>query len=356
MNIRKFRMFFIIMLSLIAATGCRKETLSNDGNLAMTPVDVQVRMLKADNNADSNLGYSSTVGASKSVDLSFQVSGTILRIPVDVGEYVRKGQLLAEVDETIYRNQYQAQLAQAELAKENYERILTVYNKGSISEMKMLEAKASYEQTTSVAKATYQNILHTKLYAPQSGYIGTKRIEAGATAGPGIPIIELLDISAVNILVPIPESEINRYKKGDIAKIVVSALGDQLFEGIVDKVSVISSAGNPLYTVSVRANNPELLLKPGMSCKVYFDKARIVTDTDSLTFIVPDQAIQVDENGHHFVFVAEGDKAQRRIVQISNAYDNGVGILSGLKENDLLITSGFHKVVDGSAIKIVHQE
>ena len=344
----------ILTSSLFLAFGCKsKKDSNNDGNLAMAPIEVKTKSL-GNNDSVKSISYSSTVGASKAIVLSFQVSGTVLRIPVEVGQYVKKGQLIAEVDEAVYRNQYQAQLAQANLAKENYQRVLTVFNKGSIAEIKMLDAKASYEQATAAAKAVYQNIPHCKLYAPQSGYIGAKKIEAGSTAGPGIPVVELLDINVVSIHVPIPESEINNYKKDDKAKAVFPALNNATFDGTVDKISVASATGNPLYTVDVNVNNSSMQLKPGMSCNVFFDRKNHISSTaTNQPIVVPDEAVQVDENGTYFVFVADNNHAKRKNVSIGKTYDNGIGINSGLESTDQLIVSGFHKITDGTSIKII---
>lgn len=342
-----------MLATLFAVIGCKNKPNNNDGNLAEAPVEVKIQTLQDSVHSINNaISYSSTVGASKTIQLSFQVAGTVLRIPVEVGQYVKKGQLVAEVDETVYRSQYNAQIAQAQLAKENYERVLTVFNKGSIAEIRMLEAKSQYEQATAASKAIYQNIAHTKLYAPQNGYIGAKRIEAGATAGPGVPVIELLDISKVDIHVPIPESEINNYKKGDKAQAVISALNNQSFNGLVDKISITASTGSPVYTVDLRVDNGNLLLRPGMSANVFFDKGNTTTH-NAAPIIVPAEVVQVDETGNNFVFIVNGDKAERKKITLGDTYSSGVGVQSGLSTGDKLIISGFQKIANGSPIKII---
>ena len=355
MKISRFGIALYLIAGISLVWGCKSKTENNnEGNLAEAPVEVKVLTIQDSAHSVTNaISYSSTVGPSKTIQLSFQVSGTVLRIPVETGQYVQKGQLIAEVDETVYRSQYAMQSAQARLAKENYERILTVYNKGSIAEIKMLEAKSQYEQAKSAADAVYQNIPHCRLYAPQNGYIGTKRIEAGATAAPGITVVELLDINNVDIHVPIPESEINNYKKGDNAQAVVPALDNQLFKGSVDKISVASSAGSPVYTVDVKVYNRTLALKPGMSCNVFFDKKPTSPNDTKQAIIVPAESVQVDENGNNFVFVANNDKAERKNVTVGELYSNGIGVTSGLSPADRLIVSGFQKITNGAPIKII---
>jgi len=136
----------------------------------------------------------------------------------------------------------------------------------------MLQAKAEYEQASSSAKATYQNIVHTKLYAPQDGYVGNKQIEAGATAAPGMPIIQLLDISKVDVLVSVPQAEINQYHHGDKATITIDALNGAVLNGTITEIGVLAQQNNPSYNVKVNLSNPSRQLKPGMLCKVSFCK------------------------------------------------------------------------------------
>lgn len=297
--------------------------------------------------------YDGTLEAEKAIDLSFQVSGTILSFPVLTGNYVKKGQLVGVVDETVYRNQYNAQLAQAKLAEENYTRINDVFKKGSVAEIKMLEAKSNYAQATSAARATYQNIAHTRLYAPVSGYIGEKKAEAGAVANPGQPVLQLLDTRSVKVLVAVPESEINHYKTGTPATVKIDALGDAPLQGKVSEVGVLALNGSANYNLKISLANNDLKLRPGMLCKVVFNKTSgaIASSKDVKEIIVPVQSVQVDEKGANFLYVMSTDhKAVRKNVTTGQLYSNGIAIQSGLTGNELVITSGYQKLADQTPV------
>ncbi len=304
------------------------------------------------------LQYNGTVQADKTIDLSFQVSGTITTLPVQTGDFVSKGQLIGTVDETVYRNQYNAQLAQAKLAEENYNRVLDVFKKGSIAEIKMLQARADYEQATSAAKATYQNIVHTKLYAPRDGYIGDKKIEAGATASPGMTVAQLLDIRSVKVLVAVPESEINNYKAGDKAAVTIDALGKEPMDGRVAEIGVLALQNSASYNVKIDLANAGKQLKPGMLCKVSFIPASrhpAADITQLRQIVVPAQAVQVDEQGRSFVYIvdAAGKKAIYKQVETGALYNNGIAIKAGLTGNEQLITSGYQKLGDNIPVSII---
>jgi len=335
-------------------TGC-----SGHNEAGKTPDTINVNVIELSGQKGSSTDqiiYSGTLQADKMIDLSFQVSGTINSFPVKAGDYVKKGQLVATVDETTYRNQYNAQLAQAKLAEENYNRILAVFQKGSIAEIKMLEAKSNLDQAASAARATYQNIVHTRLYAPQSGYAGDKKTEAGATANPGEPVLQLLDTRSVNVLVAVPENEINRYQTGDHATVTIDAMGNTPLEGRIAEVGVLALNNSANYTVKVKLANPAQALKPGMLCKVVFSTqaAQSLKAKDTAQqLIIPAQAVQVDEQGHSYVYTVNPQhKAQRQLVQTGALYNNGLAIISGLTGNEQLITSGYQKLADQSPVKI----
>ena len=331
-------------------TGCANST-----KLKSTPDTLAVQVINLADEASAvndRIVYDGTLEAEKTIDLSFQVSGTILSLPVKSGDYVKKGQLVGSVDETTYRNQYNGQLAQAKLAKENYTRVNEVFKKGSIAEIKMLEAKSNYEQANSAARATYQNIVHTHLYAPVSGYIGNKSAEAGAVASPGQPVLQLLDTRSVKVMVAVPESEINQYKAGTPATITIEALGAQSLQGKVTEVGVLALNGSANYNIKIALPNNNLMLRPGMLCKVSFGVAAgRNAKTDGKEIIIPVQAVQVDEKGTNFLFIMNAQhKAVRKNVITGQLYSKGITIKSGLSGNEQVITSGYQKLADQTPV------
>jgi membrane fusion protein (multidrug efflux system) len=351
-NIMKTK--FTLAGAVVAAiwiSGCSgsKEQKSGPDTLAVNVFNLSAEPMST----SDHIVYDGTLEADKTIDLSFQVSGTILSFPVLTGDYVKKGQLIGAVDETVYRNQYNAQLAQAKLAEENYTRINDVFKKGSVAEIKMLEAKSNYEQATSAARATYQNIAHTRLYAPVNGYIGEKKAEAGAVANPGETVLQLLDTRSVKVLVAVPESEINHYKAGTPATVEIDALGNRPLQGKVSEIGVLALNGSANYNIKISLANNDMKLRPGMLCKVVFNKTAGTVNfpNDVKEVIVPVQSVQVDEKGASFLYVMSTDhKAVRKEVTTGQLYSNGIAIRSGLAGNEEVITSGYQKLADQTPV------
>jgi membrane fusion protein (multidrug efflux system) len=340
--------------AIISGCGGKTPVKSSPDTVAVSVINLD--QAQPGHSHGDQLQYNGTVQAEKTVDLSFQVSGTITSLPVQTGQYVHRGELIGTVDETVYRNQYNAQLAQAKLAEENYNRVLDVFKKGSIAEIKMLEARSNYEQATSAAKATYQNIAHTKLFAPRDGYIGDKKIDAGAVASPGTPVIQLLDTRSVNVLVAVPESEINNYKAGNKAMVTIDALGKEPMEGRVSEIGVLALQNSASYNVKVNLINTNKELRPGMLCKVSFlSSGKLASDTShQQQSIIPAQAVQVDEHGNNYIYVLDtsGKKAIRKQVETGALFNSGIAITSGLSGNEKLITSGYQKLGNDVPVSI----
>ncbi|SHJ11021.1 efflux RND transporter periplasmic adaptor subunit [Pseudozobellia thermophila] len=337
-------------LSLLLAVSCGEEERQE----TKKTIKVQVMDVGTDlsNSNHSVLEYSGTISSDATVNASFQVSGTVLQIPVQIGDFVKKNQLLAQIDPSVYTSRYEQQRAQEQLAKENFERINEVYSKGSIAEIRMLEAKSQYEQAKAAANMTYQNVRHTKIYAPMDGYISEQFMEAGDLAQPGQPVVEIMNIKAVKAVIPIPDGEINTLGKGDTATVKIPALANYEISGVVDEISIQANQGSPVYAAYVQLDNSDKTIKPGMACTVTFSNLEHKKGGGQ-SLIIPSECIAVTEDGKHFVYVVDQDHAERRYVQIGKLYDNGIAIEDGLGQGDKLIVSGYHKLTQSTPVEIV---
>ncbi|MRI00588.1 efflux RND transporter periplasmic adaptor subunit [Kriegella sp. EG-1] len=302
----------------------------------------------------AKMEYNGIIESDVAINASFQVSGTVLNVPVQIGEFVKKNQLIAQINGTVYSSQYEQQLAQERLAKENYERINNVFQKGSIAEIRMIEARSQYEQAQAAVKMTYENVRHTKIYAPMDGYISDKMMEAGDLAQPGQPVVELVNIKTVKAALPIPDSEINNITKGDTATVAIPSLDDINISGIVEEISIQSNQGSPVYTAYVKLNNKDKKIKPGMTCAVSFNNTNNENVEGAQTIIIPSESIAVTADNKRFVYVVDGNSADRRYVEIGKLYDSGIAITKGLNKGDQLIVSGYHKLTQSTPVEIIN--
>jgi membrane fusion protein (multidrug efflux system) len=350
-NITKYKNYALpaAFLFLLSCSNPKGQTIDT------SPVNVKVLAVSYNGDAGQQISYSATVKETKEISLSFQVSGNIIAMNADKGQWVKKGQLLATIDGTTFTEQYNTEIARQKLAEDNYNRINEVYKKGSIAEIKLVEAKSNLEQATSTARAAYQNIVHTRLFAPSDGYIGEKTAEAGDLASPGSSIFKLVKIEQVDVIVPVPELEINNLKKGQPAIIRIKALGNRGFEGKIDEIAVIAEDASHNYNVKVKVDNKDKQLKPGMIADAYFPAKENSKKVDSIALSIPLAALQVNEQNQNFLYTVDksSSKSVRRLVKCGPILNDRIVISNGLSSGDLVVVSGYQKITSGTTVKII---
>ena len=298
-------------------------------------------------NGLSNLRYSGTVEASQTIPLTFQSSGTVEQVLVQEGDVVHKGQLLAVVNKSDNQNIYNSSLAMYEQAKDAYDRMKQVFEKGSLSEVKWVEMETKLKQAESQLQISKNNLDKCNLYAPTSGIVGKRNIEPGQSSISSFSPIELVKIETVTVKISVPENEIGKIKKGLTANFTISALDNKSFEGAITNVGVVADQFSRTYEVKITVNNQNLEMKPGMVCDVILN-----TTTEKQLVVVPNSAVSKDNKGYSFVYLVSSDNksVKKQIVEVGNYQRSGIAILSGLSSNQTIVVEGKEKLSDNSLI------
>jgi membrane fusion protein, multidrug efflux system len=343
---KRMKQFQIWMsIGTIVFAGCTfgpKNTLTSSDE-----VRVKIQKLEAGSGSTAS-SYIGTIEESVSVPLSFLVTGTVDKVLAEEGQSVSKGQLLAVLNSENYQNAYQASVAKYNQAQDAYKRLEPVYKSGSLPEIKFVEIQTNLEQARSIASISEKNLKDCKLVAPTSGFIGRRSIEPGMSVIPGNAIFDLVKIDKVHVKIPVPEKEISALHKGQDVKIRVAALGNVSFDGKITEIGVLSNPLSHTYMVKADIKNQENQLKPGMVCETNIDIPEIEN-----RLIIPLKALQSNENGEKFVYVADpgAKKALKKAVVPGVLVSNGIVIKSGLSAGDLVIVEGYQKISNHSSIQ-----
>ncbi len=296
------------------------------------------------------LSYSGTVEASQVIPLSFRTTGTVERIYVDVGDAVRKGQLLATLDDSDLQSIYSTTLARYQQAEDAYNRLKQVYDEGSLPEIKWVEMKSNLEQAASALDLSKNNLGKCKLVAPTDGIVGRRNIEPGQSSITltGAPI-ELVKLETVLVKISVPENEINRIREGQKAVLSVSALGGKMVEGAVTHISPVAEMMSRTYTVKVTVQNAGRDLRPGMVCDVGMNMGPATS-----VLVVPYRAVSKDSDGKTYVFVVSPDRQRvsKQNVSAGRYHGSGIEILDGLTEGQVVVVEGGNKLSDNSKINL----
>lgn len=298
-------------------------------------------------NGQIQSGYSGVVEAKKTTALSFATMGTITEIFVDEGQSVTKGQLLAKVDASNAQNAYQIAAAKLQQAEDAYQRLKPMKENGTLPEIKWVEVETGVSQAKSAVAIAKKNISDCNLYAPVSGVIGKRNVQAGMNIMPTTTVLELLNIQSVYVKIPVSENEISLFKKGETAQITINAI-DKTVTGTIKEIGVTADILSHTYPVKIEVQNTTGDIKPGMICSV-----QTVAQDKRSGLLVSNKALQKDVNGNQFIYVEENGKATKVPVQTIALLDNKVLIQGEVPVNANIITSGQQKLSSGSSVNII---
>lgn len=339
-----FNVIFLILSIFISISfnSCKKILNKTE----TSPIPVQIQEVRYSEELPHQ-NYVGTIKESYTSSLSFAIPGNVIRVNVSEGEYVNKGQLIAEIDNHSYQESYQAALASLQQAQDSYIRMKQLHDKGSISEVQWVEMETKLKQAESAEHIAKKNLNDCKLYAPFSGMIGERKINIGMNVMPSMEAFTLLDMSNVIVKIPIPENAISSIRIGQHAMIQITALNNLTLTGKIDRKGVVANPMSHSYEVSVPLNNPKKQLIPGMVCKVQL----LLSDTIP-AIILPNTTVKLHHTGEQFVWIAKDGKAERRIVNTGGLASNGIIITSGLSIGDKVIVKGDQKVSEKTLITI----
>ncbi|MDR1880688.1 MAG: efflux RND transporter periplasmic adaptor subunit [Tannerellaceae bacterium] len=309
------------------------------------PVKVMtVAVLQTENSRN----YVGTVEESVAVSLAFSTAGTVEQVFVSEGPRVEKGTLLATLNTATAEHSYRMMLAKEQQTQDAYNRLAQVHENGSLPDIKFVEVETGLQQAKSMAAVAKKNLDDCRLYAPRSGMIASRTVEAGSSAMPGVPAFKLVSVDKVNVKIPVPENEIGKIVKGQHARMEVTALDNAVFTGKVEMKSVAANAMSHTYEVKIGVDNPQAELMPGMVCKV-----SIADDAETARIVVPNRAIRISADGRPYVWLADGNVARRRFVKTGGLNDNGIVVVDGLSVSDSVIVEGFQKVSEGMRVSSI---
>lgn len=323
--------------------------------------------------------YSASLVPYTQVSLSFKSAGYVTNIlqrtgadgrvrNIQQGDYVKKGTVLATVRQDDYRHtveQYTGQVAittaNAQKAKEDFDRAQALYSANALTQPDYDSAKAQNDSTQgSVAAAqamlsqAQQALADCELRAPVDGTILSRNIELGALVSAGTTGFTLGDIHLLKAVFGVPDTVLSEVKLGKRQSVLTESY-QQEFWGQITAVSPQADQKSRTFQVEVTLPNEKELLKAGMVATLNLGKARL----QHPVLVVPLSAIvSVNDGTKNFsVFVVkqEGAKdiAHRHVVQPGDAYGNRVSIISGVSLGERVISNGATLVTDGQAVQII---
>lgn len=337
--------YLIIPVSFLLLVGCNKAQQTVDETV---PVKVKAEKMVWSGTADESF-YSGTVEEENISALSFPVMGTVTHIYTGVGSNVKKGQLLAELDDSSMRSAYNAAKAMLDQATDAWNRMKELYDKGSLADVKWIEVQSKLQQARSAEEMARKNLSDCKLYAPYTGVVSSKLAEVGQNVVPGTPVFKLTTNHNLNVNISVPETEISGITMGQEALVVIPALNNLELKGTVAEKGIQANPLSRSYVVKIKI--PSSLQSQGIMPGMITETHLIRTSQDSIV-VIPVSILQIDEYNNCFVWVNDGGKAIKRVVTCGQFTAAGVQVLSGLRAGEEVIVEGQQKVCEGSLLAL----
>jgi len=308
-------------------------------------INVQAISLKLES-VKNDISYTGTFEPNKETKVSADIQGKINVVLVDVGSLVKKGQAMIQLENSLLKLQLQTVEIQIEGLEADVKRYTVLANADAIQGVQ-LEKTILGLKSAKVQKATLvEQINKTTIVAPFSGVVTAKLTEEGAFAAPGIPLLQIIDISLLKFTVNVPEQELSQFGMNQNYSLSADLYPETVLSGKVIMTGSKANMGNS-FPVQFSVNNTsDLKIKSGM-----FGKVELKNDSEGKHIIIPASSI-VGTNIQPQVFTVKNGKASLQSITISTRFQNKVLVSKGLTEGDTIITNGFINLFDGANVSI----
>ena len=302
---------------------------------------VFVKVLKvSEQPVEQLIRLTGTVQATKSNDIATTIPGRIDDIMVEVGDRVRKGQTLAQMDRT---NLLQARL-QLQNAEKELGRVEELFKSGSATQQQLDQLTTQVEVTREVLRNLEEN---TVLVSPIDGVVTARNFDP-KNIYPGAPaILNVMQISPVKIMINISETYFPRVKNGMVVRINLDVFPDRVFEGKISLIYPTIDQATRTFRAEISIPNSDMTLRPGMFARVELNFGTMNN------VVVPDMAVvkQMGTN-NRFVYVGENGVAYQKKVELGRRDNDAYELLSGVPNGATVVVSGQTRLDDGTEVRI----
>lgn len=329
----------LAMTALLAACGSKPQT-TETATATVAEMKPAVKLAQVSvRPVDQVRDYVGTVQAEVKNNIAPQAPGRIAEIYVEIGDHVRKGQKLVQMDAA---NLKQLTL-QIENQKIDFNRIKELYAVGGVSKADFDNAKMALE----VAETQYKNIMeNTQLLSPIEGIVTARNYDNGDLYA-GAAILTVEQIKPVKLIVNVSENYYSRVKKGDKATITLDALPGETFTATVSLKYPTINASTHTFPVELSLPNKDEKVRPGM-----FARAQINFGTEDHV-VVPDVAVvKQPGSGERFVYVYNNGKVSYVKVELGQRLGDAYELLGGLPDGATIVIAGQSRLTDGAEVRV----
>lgn len=285
--------------------------------------------------------YTATVEADNSNNIAPAAANRIKTIAVEVGDHVRRGQVLVTLDRA---NIDQLRL-NLEDAQREYDRALKLLQIGAGTQQQVDQLKTKLDAT----RSQYDNLMeNTMLVSPITGVVTARNYDPGDMTG-SQPVLTVGQISPiVKVMINVTENDLTKIKAGMTVKVNFDAFPGEEFSGKVSRIYPTVDPATRTFQTEIDINNPGGRILPGMFARVEISLG------DMQNVVIPDRAVvKQSGSGNKYVYVYKDGKVSYNKVQLGQRLDDRYELLSGVEDGDSIVISGQSRLADGVTVEVI---
>lgn len=334
-----------MLIAAFALMGCASNSTENKQTTA--PVEEPAVIVKTATAELQSVNvtetYTSEIKPYKENDITPAVAGLhISKIKVDVGDHVRKGQVLVVMDQTTLKQQ-ELNLATTE---DSYNRMKPVHEAGGVSDQQMIQLENQLNLQREVVENLRKN---STILSPITGIVTARNFESGDLFAQ-MPILHIMQINKLKVMANVSEQYYTSVKVGQPVSIEVDIFPGEVFEGKVSRINPALDAATRTFGVEITIPNGKERLRPGMYARATFSMG------ERENVMIPDQALQKQTgSSERYVYVIKDGVAEYRFVKDGRRVGDKIEILEGLTAGEQVATTSFTRLFSGKKVEVKNE-
>lgn len=338
--------FSLLIFSLIFFTACdEKASVKKRKSTDLPTVEVALVEHKTLNQTITVTG---TLEPSRTVHFYNQAQGLLLELPYHEGDEVKKGDVLARLDDTIIKAEFDKANANYKQSQIDYGRLEKLAPTNLTSKELLTRAKTQKTLAQAEYNLQKQRLSYTQVKAPWSGIISERLVEPGDVLPLHTHFMSLIDTSSLIVKIPVSELYLSKIDQDDAITFIIDALGQKNWTGKVLRIYPKVNAQTRKGLIEVNLSPVPQGAKPGQLARIN------ITTPEEQVLVIPISAIRYDQQGAYIFLVSDDNKIARANILTGKKYPQYMEVLSGLEPGQLIVKKGLFGLRTGKKVKILN--
>jgi len=336
------RRSYVILICSALLAGCMGGGWGGGFQMPPTPVEVTRPGYQGVEDRFQTIG---TIAADEAVTVVAEIPGTVARLPFTEGGTVRKGELLAKLDDREMQAALDRAIALRDQARSNLNRIKPLVEQGAMPQQNLDDSDAAVRVAEANVAFAQAQLDKTRITSPFSGAAGARKVSPGTYVQPGTPITDVASVEQLRVNFSVPERYLQDLQVGSAVTVTTTAFPNDEIAGTVMVIEPRVDVATRNVGIVARIENPESKLRPGMSANV----AVTLSQRES-ALTIPSEAVVLDQN-QPYVFTVKPDSTIARVaVRLGSRTRHYVEVLSGVDASQSIVRAGQQKIFDGAKV------